>query len=299
MDLRHLETFVKIAELKSFTKAAEELCITQPTASKQIMDLEQHFGIKLIDRTKRQVILTKAGEILLRYGRDFMALRKETLDAIEAFKGLRMGDIVVGASNIPGVYILPRVLNVFRKKYSGVQIKLLISDSRDIMDKMEQGLIDVGFVGEKDETKKLDYKKIPGDTLIVIGPVGSPSTVTISNLRQFAFVMREQGSGTRNAFYSALKKAGIDPLKDLTVAAELTDTEAVKQAVKNGMGISCISRMAVNGDVAEGRLAVLKIEGMSELKRSFYMITKRGRSVVPQVKALVEIINKWREHEKV
>jgi len=126
MDLRHLETFVKIAELSSFTKAAEELYITQPTVSKQIVDLEAYFGVRLIDRTKRQVILTRAGEILLKYGKDFMALRKETIDAIDAFKGLKKGLVIVGASNIPGVYILPQVLKAFRENYSGIRIKLII-----------------------------------------------------------------------------------------------------------------------------------------------------------------------------
>ena len=299
MDFRHLETFVKIAELNSFTKAAEELYITQPTASKQIVDLEGYFGVRLIDRTKRQVILTRAGEILYKYGKDFMALRKEAINAIEAFKGLKKGTVIVGASTIPGIYILPQVLNNFREKYSGIRIRLIVSDSKDIMDKMEQGLIDVGFVGARDTSKKLEFRKLLDDTIVFIAPRGYPPSVDIEGLKQLPFIMREQGSGTRNYFYSALKKMGINPLAELQVVAELTDTEAIKEAVKSGMGVSCISRMAVNGDIEQGHVITVQVKGMDDLRRSFYMISRKGRSLLPQVKALVEIIDRWKKHDKI
>jgi DNA-binding transcriptional LysR family regulator len=299
MDLRHLETFVKIAELNSFTKAAEELYITQPTVSKQIVDLEGYFGVRLIDRTKRQVALTRAGEILLKYGKDFMALRKETIDAIEAFKGLKKGMIIVGASTIPGIYILPQVLNIFREQYSGIRIKLIVSDSKDIMDKMEQGQIDVGFVGARDNSKKLEFKKLLNDTIVIIAPRDYPSSIDLDSIKKYPFIMREQGSGTRNFFHSALKKAGINPLTDLQVVAELTDTEAIKEAVKGGMGISCVSKMAVKGEISQGHMIIVRMEGMEELRRSFYMISRKGKSLLPQVKALAEIIDRWKEHDKI
>lgn len=298
MDLRHLETFVMIAELNSFTKAADELNITQPTVSKQIVDLEEFFGVRLIDRTKRQVILTRAGEILYKYGKDFMALRKETIDALEAFKGLKKGTIIVGASTIPGIYILPQALNAFRKKHNGIQIKLIVSDSKDIMDKMEQGIIDVGFVGSRDDTKKLGFKKLVDDTIVFIAPRGYPPSINIEGLIKYPFIVREPGSGTRNFFHLALKKLGINLLKDLHIVAELTDTEAIKEAVKSGMGVSCVSKMAVINEVSQGHIALIHVDGMDALSRSFYVIHRKGRSLLPQVKALVEIIDRWKEHEK-
>ena len=298
MDLRHLETFVKIAELNSFTKAAEELYITQPTVSKQIVDLEGYFGVRLIDRTKRQVILTRAGEILYKYGKDFMALRKETIDALEAFKGLKKGTVIVGASTIPGIYILPQVLNTFREQYNGIRIKLIVSDSKDVMEKMEQGFIDVGFVGSRDTTKKLEFRKLIEDTIVFIAPRGYPTSIDIEGLKKYPFIMREQGSGTRNFFHLALKKIGINSLTDLQVVAELTDTEAIKEAVKSGMGISCISKMAVNVDISQGHVTTVRVEGMDDLRRSFYVISRKERSLLPQVKALIEIIDRWKEHEK-
>jgi DNA-binding transcriptional LysR family regulator len=110
--------------------------------------------------------------------------------------------------------------------------------------------------------------------------------------------MREQGSGTRGCFHSALKKVGINSLTDLQVIAELTDTEAIKEAVKSGMGISCVSKMAVIGDISSGQMTTIRVEGMDDLKRSFYVISRKGRSLLPQVKALVEIIDRWKEHDK-
>jgi DNA-binding transcriptional LysR family regulator len=299
MDLRHLETFVKIAELNSFTKAAEELYITQPTVSKQIVDLEGYFGVKLIDRTKRQVALTRAGEILFKYGKDFMALRKETIDALEAFKGLKKGTVIVGASTIPGIYILPHVLNIFREQYSGIRIKLIVSDSKDIMDKMEQGQIDVGFVGARDNSKKLEFRKLFEDTIVIIAPRNYPASVTLDDVKKYPFIMREQGSGTRNFFYSALKKAGINPMTDLQVVAELTDTEAIKEAVRSGMGISCVSKIAAKGATSQGHIITMRVKGMEDLKRSFYLVSRKGKSLLPQVKALIEIIDRWKEHDKI
>ena len=160
MDLRHFETFLKIAELKSFTKAAEAICLTQPTVSKQIVELERFFDVKLIDRTKRTVALTRAGEILLKYAKDFVNLKKDTIEAIAAFRGVKKGTIIVGASTIPGIYILPKVLSAFKKEYDGIQIKLIISDTKDIIEKMEDGDIDIGFVGAKRRHREDRLQKI-------------------------------------------------------------------------------------------------------------------------------------------
>jgi DNA-binding transcriptional LysR family regulator len=298
MDLRHLETFVKIAELKSFTKAAEELFLTQPTVSKQIVDLERYFGVKLIDRTKRTVVLTRAGEILLRYAKDFLGLKKETIDAIAAFKGLQKGDITVGASNIPGVYILPGLLNIFKQQYNGIRFRLIIADTKAILQKMEEGEIDVGFVGAKYETKKIEYKKFLDDIIVMIAPLSFPDTIHIKQLKDYPLIIREQGSGTRNHFESSLKRLKINVFPELQVIAELTDTEAIKEAVKSGMGVSYVSKMAIVHELANNNLKCLNIEGLPNIVRSFYIVTKKGKTISPPIKALLDIVDKWRKHEK-
>jgi DNA-binding transcriptional LysR family regulator len=298
MDLHHLETFVKVAELKSFTKAAETLFLTQPTVSKQIIDLEKFFQVKLIDRTKRSVVLTKAGEILLKYAAEFLYLRKETVDAIAAFRGVKKGTMYVGASTIPGTYVLPRVLCIFNEQYKGIQLKLLVSDTKDVLVRTDVGELDVGFVGAKDETKKIDYKKILEDTIVIAAPQGYPDSIPLEGLKEYPFIAREAGSGTRNAFEAALRKQKSFTALDLKTVAELTDTQAIKEAVKCGMGLAYISRMAITDEVARGELKVLRVEGLPDIKRSFYVVTKKGKSALPQVGAFLSVLDKWRKNEK-
>ena len=299
MDLRHFETFLKIAELKSFTKAAETLYLTQPTVSKQIVDLERFFDVRLIDRTKRTVTLTSAGEILLKYAKEMVALKKEAGDAIAAFKGLKQGLINVGASTIPGIYILPRVLAVFRKQYPAIEIKLIVGDTKEIIRKMEEGDIDIGFVGAKDNSQKIDFKKFVDDTIVMIGPPGFPDTLGPSETGKCPFISREAGSGTRNTFESALKKVKNNAFTAMNVVAEMSDNEAIKEAVKTGMGMTYMSRLAVVDEVASGKIKYISVKGFPEIRRSFYIITRRGRTTPPHVKALLETINNWRKYEKV
>lgn len=298
MELRHIETFLKIAELKSFTKAADELCITQPTASKQIVDLERFFDVRLIDRTKRTVTLTKAGEIFIEYARDMMNLKKDTIEAIASFKGLKKGEMTIGASTIPGIYILPGVLSTFKDRHSGIRFKLIISDTKDIVDMMESGTLDIGIVGSKNETAKLEYKRLVEDTITVIAPPGYPGTITLAQMKDHQFIARERGSGTRNSFELAMGKLKSFRKDDINIVAELSDNEAIKEAVKKGMGMAYISRMAVAAELASGTLREVRIQGLPEIKRSFFIITRKGKTILPQVKALMEIIDKWRKHEK-
>jgi len=298
MDLRHLETFIKITELKSFSKAAEELFLTQPTVSKQIIDLENYFKIKLIDRTKRNVTLTRAGELLLNYAKDLVSLKKEMTDAIDAFKGLKTGSILVGASSIPGVYIIPQALNEFRQKHEGINIKLTISDSKEIIRSMEQGEIDIGFVGTKVENNKLNFKRFFDDTIIVIAPKGFPNSISLKDIKGYPIIIREPGSGTRNCFDSALKRLHIDIKENLNVVAELTDTEAIKEAVRYGLGMAYISKMAVENEIKKGYIKTLKVDGFGELKRTFFIITRKDKTLSPHAKALMDIIDSWRRNEK-
>ncbi len=298
MELRHIETFLKIAELKSFTKAADELCITQPTASKQIVDLERFLDVRLIDRTKRTVTLTRAGEIFIEYARDMMNLKKDTIEAIASFKGLKKGKMTIGASTIPGIYILPGVLSAFKDRHSGIRFELIISDTKDIVDMMESGTLDIGIVGSKNETVKLEYKKLIEDTIIVIAPPDYPEAITLAQMKDQPLIARERGSGTRNSFELVVGKLKGFRKDDINTIAELSDNEAIKEAVKKGMGMAYISRMAVAAELASGTLREVRIQGLPEIKRSFFIITRKGKTILPQVKALMEIIDKWRKHEK-
>ena len=295
MNIHHLETFVRIIEAKSFTRAAEELSLTQPTVSKQIVDLEQFFQVRLIDRTKRSLALTRAGEILFNYAKDFVALKREAIDAMAAFRGLKSGSLRLGASSIPGVYILPPILKAFKSRFSGVELTLVLSDSKDITTRVENGDIDVGFVGSREETKRIAYRKFLEDNIIFVAPLDFAEAIDIHDIADYPLLTREPGSGTRKCFETALRKRHLK-LEDLHVVGELGDTEAIKAAVREGMGISYISNRAVREELERGLLKVLPVKGLPGVKRSFYVITKKNRSISPQAEALFRIISEWRHN---
>lgn len=298
MELRLLETFLKIAELRSFTRAADELCITQPTVSKQIVDLERFFEVRLIDRTKRTVTLTKAGEILYQYALEMVALKKDTIEAIASFRGLKKGKMTLGASTIPGIYIMPRLLSDYKKQHAGIKFEVIIADTKEIIEKMENGLLDFGIVGSKTETVKVDFKKLIDDTIIFIGPPGFASSITLQEFKEMPLIARERGSGTRNTVENALMKIRDLDRNRLNIVAELSDNEAIKQAVMSGMGMAYISELAVAGLIREGVVKRVAVEGFPIIKRSFFIITRKGKTILPHVKVLIEIIDKWRKHEK-
>ncbi|MBP1747602.1 MAG: LysR family transcriptional regulator [Deltaproteobacteria bacterium] len=298
MELRHIETFLKIAELKSFTRAADELCITQPTVSKQIVDLEHFFDVRLIDRTKRTVTLTKAGEILHQYALEMINLKKDTIEAIASFRGLKKGKMTLGASTVPGIYVMPPLLSDFKKRYAGINFELIIADTKEIIEKMENGSLDFGIVGSKNDTAKVEFKKLIDDTIIFIAPPDFPDSITLQQFREIPLIVRERGSGTRNTVESALAKMRDLDRSRLNIVAELSDNEAIKQTVMNGMGMAYISRLAVDRFIRDGMVKKVVIEGLPEIKRSFFIITRKGKTVLPQVKVLMEIIDKWRKHEK-
>lgn len=293
MDFDHLEAFVKIVELKSFTKAAESLFLTQPSLSKKIADLERELGLRLIERTKRKVQVTRAGESLLKHARHILSLKRELLNEIKALSHLKKGTIKIGGSNIPGRYILPEILSIYKRKFEGVEVHLIVSDSAEIIKMVSNGEIDVGFVGMKIPYRDIEFRKIIKDNIVVIGSTDYPDIISLNNLKSFPFLSRETGSGTRQIFEEYLKKSKVLSPNELNVIAELSDTEAIKRAVVHGMGLSYVSLLAIHESLANGSIKVIKIEGLPQMERFFYMIRKKGKHSSPQVGAFIETVNIW------
>lgn len=297
MDLRHLETFMRILETGSFTKAAETLLLTQPTVSKQLADLERHLGITLLDRNKRTITATKAGEIVFTYAKNLLAAKAEMVQTIDAFKGLKTGNISIGASSIPGIYILPAIAGAYKKRYPAVQVRLVVSDSHTTIRRIESGELDIGFVGARPEGTTLDVRKLIDDTIVVVGPVSAPDRIRLEDIGSYPFLIRERGSGTRKAWEKALVQGKKIDLSSLNVAAELTDTGAIKNAVREGMGISFISRMAISDDLLSGTIKIIAIDGLPEIKRTFFRVLRKRKTLIPHVRAFIENVDEWRRHE--
>jgi len=287
MDLRQLEIFVKVAELKSFSKAAEALFLTQPTVSEHIRTLEQELGVRLLDRLGRGAETTAAGRLLLSHATRMLQLQREALQAMDSFQGRLAGELLVAASTIPGEYVLPPLIGRFKEKFPDIAITLLIGDSRAVVDWVAEGRAEVAVVGARLPHRGIDYRELMPDELVLVVPAGHPwhgkQEVGLEDLRAEPLLLRERGSGTRAALESALAKAGLD-LSAFRVVGEMGSTQAIKQAVKAGVGVSVVSRRAVEEECRSGLVWCLKLRDL-KVARAFHVATHRDRSRSPLAEA--------------
>lgn len=279
MKLNQLAIFCKIFDLNSFSKAAKELGLSQPTLTEHIQALEAHLGLTVFDRLGREVVPTKAGELLYGYAQKILRLTAEAERSLFATKGELCGELTLGASTIPGEYLLPPIITRFRNSFPAISVDLRISDTERVSTQLVAGDIELGFVGAKVEDSKIEYTPIARDELVLVAPVLCPwmkdASVALKQLTTIPFVLREEGSGTRMVMEKILKKRGIG-IGDLKVVTQLGSTTAVIQAVKSGAGCSVVSRRSVAEDISRGTLRTVPIRGL-RLEREFYAIHRRGR----------------------
>jgi DNA-binding transcriptional LysR family regulator len=292
MDLRRLEIFAKVAELGSFSRAAEALFLTQPTISEHVRSLEDELGVQLLDRLGRGATPTRAGQLLLGYARRMLTLSREAHQALERFQGRMSGELVVGGSTIPGEYVLPALIGQFKSKYPDISISLHIGSSRQVSDWVEEGRVEVGVVGARPAARTLEAKELMPDELVVVvaatHPWATRRVTTLADLQKEPMVVRERGSGSRDAVEHALQEAGISPAS-LRLVGEMGSTQAVKQAVRAGVGIALISKRAVEDECRAGLLACVKVKDL-RIARAFHLVTHRDRTRSPLAEAFVEFI---------
>jgi DNA-binding transcriptional LysR family regulator len=292
MDLRRLEVFAKVAELGSFSRAAEARFLTQPTISEHVRALETEVGLPLLDRLGRGATPTPAGRVLLDYARRMLKLAEEARQAIDHFQGRMSGTLVVGGSTIPGEYVLPALMGPFKAKYPDVAITLRVSSSRQVSEWVDEGRVEIGVVGARPALRSLTARELMTDELVVVVPAGHPwagrKTVGLTDVRSEPLIVREPGSGSREALERALREAGTD-LDAFRVAAEIGSTQAVKQAVRAGVGITIISKRAVEDECRAGLVSCVKVRDL-KVARSFYLVTHRERTRSPLAEAFVAFV---------
>jgi DNA-binding transcriptional LysR family regulator len=284
IDFRHLETFCRVAELKSFSKAAGDLFLTQPTVSGHILSLERSLSLRLFDRTGREVHLTKAGEIFLQYASKIISSRKDLLNALIDFsQGIR-GELSLGASTIPGEYLIPKLMSNFKKDHPQFTLSLKIADTKEIVQWVLQGHVEFGMIGSKLDHPSLHYEKYEEDEIIVVAPFGHFLTkkrrVDLSDLVEEPWIMREEGSGTQMVVEKALRKKG-KSLKQFNGTIEMGSTSSLKEGVKAGLGLAFISKRAVEEELKKGVLSQVSIEGIDLIVRPFYIVSHRERTLSP------------------
>lgn len=286
MDIRKLEVFCRVVELKSFTLAGKACLLSQPTVSEHIRELESSLNQKLLDRLKHKVKPTPAGKLLYEYACRILKIRLEAIKAIEQYGGRLVGRITIGCGTIPGTYILPKLLAMFRNQYPEIKTTLQIANSQSIAEKIIAEKLDLGVIGAQWKETALDWTEIFTDELNLIVPFKHPWTtkdyVTLDNIITQPFIIREPGSGTRKVIAQFLKTKGLKE-SDLKEVAQIGSSAAVKEAVKEGCGISILSKRAVKDEIECKKLAIIPVKNL-KLQRSFYLIQRKNTQLLPIVK---------------
>ncbi len=290
MDLRRLQVFAKVYECRSFSRAADEVLLSQPTVSGHIKSLETELGVRLFDRLGREILPTRGAELLYGHARRILEMVEEAQRAVDAFLGRLRGELLVGGSTIPGQYVLPEFIGRFRTMHPEVRVTLTIGDTSEICEKVLRGSLEVGLVGAVIDEDRLAFAPIMDDQVVLAAWPEHPLAgrrIPPHDLAQVPVVLREPGSGTRMALTKALARAEMG-LEDLTVAAQMGSTMAVLQAVRAQVGVGVISNLALVDDLAAGRVVELDLEGL-ELKRQFHLVTRKKRTHSPAAQAFMAL----------
>ena len=298
IDFRHLETFCRVASLKSFSKAAEDLFLTQPTVSGHILSLEQSLSLRLFDRANREVRLTKGGEVFLKYASKILSSRKDLLNALSEFsQGIR-GELSLGASTIPGEYILPGLVGDFKKGHPHFILSLKIADTKEIVQDVLQDDVEFGMIGAKLDHPSLYFEKYEEDEIIVVASSGHPlarkKRVDVEELLKEPWIVREEGSGTQMAVEKALRKKG-KSLKQFNVVMKMGSTSSVKEGVKAGLGLAFISARATEEELDQGLLSRIVVEGIDAISRQIYIVFHRGRTFSPMGTEFLRFLKRQKE----
>jgi DNA-binding transcriptional LysR family regulator len=292
MDLRRLEIFAKVAELGSFSRAAQALSLTQPTVSEHVRALEDELGVQLLDRLGRGAAPTRAGQLLLGYAQRMLTLSREARQAIDQFQGRLSGELIIGGSTIPGEYVLPALVGQFKAKQADISIVLLIGDSRQVSEWVDDGRVELAVVGARPGQRTLEARGLMGDELVVVVPAehawARRQIVSLAEVKAEPMVVRERGSGSRQALEHALDEGGTS-LASFRLVGEMGSTQAIKQAVRAGVGISLISKRAVEDECKAGLVVCLKIAQL-EVRRAFYLVTHRDRTRSPLALAFLTFL---------
>lgn len=300
MNLKQLEAFVRVAEESSFSKAAKELYLTQPTVSAHITSLEKEFDVRLFVRNTKEVNLSEDGKLLYKYAKQIVDLEQEITNVFTDRRERLAAEkkcITIAASTIPAQYLLPEILAQFAKKCPGEQFKLVESDSAGVVDMIVDHKADVGFTGTVLEKKNCQYIPFYKDELTIIMPntekyqkiVGEASE-DLSWILDEKFILREEGSGTRKEMEKQLKHAGINP-KKLEVIASVANQETIKKSVSQGLGISVLSKLASEEEVREGKLLAFPIPGAGE-GRNINVVYNKNYQLSGVEKKFIKIVEK-------
>ncbi len=272
---QQLEALIHLVTEHNFSRAAKKMVLTQPSLSKNISNLEDAVGARVVTRESTGVSLTPEGRLVYEFARKIISLREDIKERLERLKNKSSGQIKISASTIPATYILPYILSDFRKQYPGIDTHVQSANSEDVIEMVINHQAEIGFIGKKPHNKKLYSEPLWQDRLILVVPAGhdwiSPKEISIQDLLSAPFVVREKGSGTREILGSFLAEHAHIDIKQLNIVAEMGSSEAVKEAVLAGLGVSVLSAHAVKRELQQGIINEINIQNW-KIERRVYMI---------------------------
>lgn len=297
MEFNQLESFVSVVKHKSFSHAAREMHITQPTVSNNIQSLEKELNTTLLDRTSKAITLTESGEKLYKYAVELINLREKARHTILDHCSKIEGEIEISSSSIPEQHILPYIIRDFLKLYPNVSFSINHKDSKRIVDDILDGIIYYGIVGAKYHSDKLEYMSFYEDELVLAVPDSEEypwpdgELLDLDFLFSQRFIFRKKGSGTRRLIEQSLSARGID-MDDLNIFFYADSNEMIKKMIELGLGLSFLSKISVKNEVELKLIKTLRIKDLN-LKRSFYFVHNKSRTLPPAVEAFRAFLEAW------
>ena len=298
MEFKQLEAFAAVVTLGSFSKAGERLFLTQPTITAHVQSLEKELGVRLLERTTREVYPTEQGRRFYPYAQNLLRIRDSATAAMAAPIATD-GVVTAAASTVPARYLLPGWMGAFGKEHPRVTFRIQKCDSEEVSSRVAEGIAELGLTGAETLPEHCEYEPLCADPLVVI----TPNTAAYRHRKGFSavelvgetFLLREAGSGTRRVFERFLAARGMDG-RQLRVAAEIEDPEAIKRAVAQGMGISILSSRAAADFCAQGMLLAFPVEG-EEIARRLYLATAKGRPLSAAARAFCAFVRRAAKEE--
>ena len=276
--IQQLEILMALVESGSFTRAAGKLFLSQPSLTKQIQNLEESAGTRLVNRAAAGISLTPEGQIVYDYARRLLRLREDAKERVMRLKEEESGHIYVSASTIPATYILPHLLGRLKDVHPATQVHVQMHDSEETLQTVLNDQVEIGFIGKEPANKKLISRRLWKDSLVLAVPAGHPlarqKTAMLGELAEAPFIIREKGSGTRAIIEECLEKQLGTGLSRLNVTCEMGSSEAVKEAILAGLGVSIISAFAVKREISQGLLAALNVSNCT-MERYFHLVYKK------------------------
>ncbi|MBO0959388.1 LysR family transcriptional regulator [Neobacillus sp. MM2021_6] len=289
---QHLDVFIKVVEKENFSKAAEELHMTQPAVSQYIRALEEAVGTRLLERSNKFVRLNKAGEIVYHHAKEIVALYTKMHYLVDDLTTSASGPITIGASYTFGEYILPHIIASMRLQSPHISPSIKIYNTKEIIDLVSSYQLDIGIIEGVVKNDNLNIEIVSEDKMVMVAAPHHPllkkkDEIHFSELAAETWILREEGSGTREAADKLFQINGFTPKKVM----EFGSTQLIKESVEAGLGISLVSRWALNKELTNGYLEEMHVKGLP-FKRNFSILT-RSLFQTKALKVFIEILKEY------